>query len=207
MGKKEKIRRGYDELAETYAARRSESRREMAILDHFLDSLSEPTRILDAGCGQGTPILRRLSEKTTAVGLDFSRKQLRLAAETVSPALFVQGDMTMLPFRDGVFEAVTAYRSVIHVPLTDHQTVLDEFARVLSPGGRILLSEAPTEFERTNTDWLDNGVKMTWSMAGAETTRRQLQNAGFQITAEWDAPEMGGEADPKPPFFTARLDA
>lgn len=115
--------------------------------------------------------------------------------------------MTMLPFRDGVFEAVTAYRSVIHIPLTDHQTVLDEFARVLSPGGRVLLSESPTEFERTNTDWLDTGVKMPWSMAGAETTRKQLQNAGFRITAEWDAPEMGDEDDPKPPFFAARLDA
>lgn len=42
------------------------------------------------------------------------------------------GAMTILPFRDKVFGAVTASHSVILVPLADHQTVLDGFARVLS---------------------------------------------------------------------------
>lgn len=206
MSDKETIRRGYDELGETYAARRSEEDRELAVFEQFLDSLSAPIRILDAGCGQGTPVLKWLSEETTAIGVDFSRKQLRLAAKTVSPAVLVHGDMTGLPFRDNVFDAVIAYNSIIHIPLADHQTVLDEFARVLCSDGRVLLSEAPEKFERTTGDWLDCGTEMKWNMAGAEATCKQLQNAGFQITDEWNAQETGSEDTPRPPFFAARLD-
>ncbi|WP_137286929.1 class I SAM-dependent methyltransferase [Halorussus salinisoli] len=207
MTEKGTVRRGYDDLAETYAARRSEDERETTVLNEFLDALSEPTRILDAGCGQGTPVLRRLSEEATAIGVDFSREQLRLATETVPSASLVQGDMRMLPFRDGVFDAVTAYDSIIHVPLTDHQTVLDEFARVLAADGQLLLSEAPEEFERTNPDWLDSGVEMRWSMAGADATRTHLQRAGFRITNEWEPPDSTPEDGPSPPFFAARRDA
>lgn len=206
MGLEETVRQGYDELAERYAARCSEDERETAILDEFLDQLSDPTRVLDAGCGHGTPVLRRLSEETTAVGLDFSREQLRLASETVPVASLVHGDMTVLPFRADVFDAVTAYNSIIHVPLGEHQTVLDEFARVLSPGGRLLLSEAPEEFERTNADWLDSGVEMKWSMAGEDATRDHLRGSGFRITNEWEAPTPIPEDGPQPPFFAARLD-
>lgn len=206
MGDRETIRRGYDELAETYAASRSEDEREIAVLNEFLGSLSEPTRVLDAGCGQGTPILRRLEGDATAVGVDFSREQLRLAHEAVSVASLVQGDMTVLPFRDVAFDAVTAYNSIIHVPLGDHQTVIDEFARVLRSDGRLLLSEAPAEFERTTADWLDGDVEMRWRMAGAEATRDHLRNAGFCITNEWKAPEPSSVDDPEPPFFAARLE-
>lgn len=206
MDDKTAVRRGYDELAEVYAARRSHDDRELAALDEFLDSLSEPTRVLDAGCGQGTPVLRRVAEATTAVGVDFSRVQLELAAEAVPTALLVHGDMTALPFRDDAFDGVVAYDSVIHVPLADHQTVIDEFARVLRPGSRVLLSEAPEERRRTKSDWLDGDVEMTWHMAGAEATREQLRNAGFRIVTEWEPTDASAGDGPKPPFFAARLD-
>ncbi|WP_121820774.1 class I SAM-dependent methyltransferase [Halostella salina] len=206
MADRETVRRGYDELAEAYAANRSGDERERAILDAFLDSLADPTRVLDAGCGHGEPVLRRLSEGATAVGLDFAAGQLRLAADGVPAARLVQGDMTDLPFRADAFDAVTAVDSLIHVPLPDHQAVVDEFARVLRPGGRVLLSEAPAEFERTNPDWLGDGVEMTWHMAGAEATRDQLRAAGFRVESEWAAPETAADEPPKPPFFAAVLD-
>lgn len=206
MREKQAVRRGYDKLAETYAAKRTADDRELAILETFRDQLPDDARVLDAGCGQGTPILRRLTESATAIGLDFSRALLDVAAASVPTAPLVHGDMTVLPFRAGVFDAVVAVDSVIHVPLDDHQTVIDEFARVLRPGGRVLLSEAPEAFERTNPDWLDGDVEMTWQMAGASATRDQLRAAGFRLTDEWDAPEPTPEDGPKPPFFAARLD-
>lgn len=205
MNDKDVIRQGYDELAEVYAAKRSTDDREIAILETFLDSVPGSALILDAGCGQGTPILRRVSETTTTVGLDLSRSQLQIAADAVPSARLVQGDMTQLPFRSNAFDAITAYDSLIHVALNDHQTVLDEFARVLCSGGSLLLSEAPEERERTNPDWLDTGVEMRWSMAGAEATREQLRNAGFRVVNEWDAPKTP-EDEPKPLFFLAKFD-
>ncbi|WP_232686759.1 class I SAM-dependent methyltransferase [Halobacterium zhouii] len=207
MRDRQHVRRGYDELAGTYAEKRTADDRELTVLDQFLDD-STPERVLDAGCGPGTPILRQLSEETTAsaVGLDLSRELLRIAADAVSAAPLVHGDMTHLPFQDGAFDVVLAFDSVIHVPLGDHQTVIDEFARVLHPGGRILLSEAPEAFERSKADWLGGGVEMAWHMAGAETTREQFRAAGFRVTDEWEAPAVEPGENPKPPFFAARLE-
>jgi ubiquinone/menaquinone biosynthesis C-methylase UbiE len=206
MTDREAVRRGYDELAEAYADRRTADERKRSILTAFLDSLADPTRVLDAGCGHGDPVLRRLSEVTTAVGLDFAAGQLRLADDAAPAARLVQGDMTSLPFRADAFDAVTAVDSLIHVPLGDHQRVVDGFARVLRPGGRVLLSEARGTFERTNPDWLGEGVEMTWDMAGADATRDQLRAAGFRVERVWAAPETPADEPPKPPFFAAVLD-
>ncbi|MFB6140123.1 MAG: class I SAM-dependent methyltransferase [Halosimplex sp.] len=206
MDDRELVRRGYDEFAETYAERNASTERERAILDEFLDSIADPNRLLDAGCGHGTDLLRRTSESKAVVGLDISRAQLGLAPERVPDARFVHGDMTTLPFDEGAFDAVVAYRSLIHVPRPDHQRVLEEFARVLRPGGGVLLSEAPVEFDRETDDWLDAGGEMTWSTSGAEATRRHLRAAGFTVLREWGAPEPEAGEPPRPPFFAGRLD-
>lgn len=179
------VRRGYDEVAETYADRRSAGDRETALLEWVLDPHSAEARVLDAGCGQGTPVLRRLAGTADAVGVDFSGEQLRLAAGNAPGAALVRGDMTALPFRADAFDAAVAYHSLVHVPLADHPVVLAEFARVLRPGGRLLVSEGPGEWTGTNPDWLETGVEMQWAVAGAETTRHQLREAGFAVEREW----------------------
>lgn len=206
MVDKDAVRRGYDGVAETYATERSGGGRGMDILDRFLRPLSESARILDVGCGQGDPVLRRLSVSATAIGIDFSREQLALATENASGTSLVQGDMTNLPVGDGVVDAIIAYHSLIHVPLDEHRTVIDEFARILRPNGRLLLSEGPNEWSGTNPDWLDSGVEMQWDIAGAETTREQLQDAGFTLNDEWGIDETFAEDDEQWVFFAARLD-
>lgn len=201
------VRRGYEALAEEYAERRRVHDRELDVFDAFLDEAPVSAHVLDAGCGAGTPVLERLAaDAETAVGLDLSRALLDVAADAAPAARLVHGDMTALPFADDAFDAVLAVDAVIHVPLGDHQTVVDEFARVLRPDGRLLLSEAPEEFDRTNSDWLDAGVEMTWAMAGAAATRDHLRAAGFQLTDEWPAPETDPDEPLQPPFFAARLD-
>lgn len=206
MDHTEIVRRGYDEFAETYAALKSTDKRRVAILETFLQSLSNPTRVLDAGCGNGTPPLRRVTMDAQIMGLDFSYEQLHIARETEFTRLLVQADMTELPFQTGVFDAVTAFDSLIHIPLADHQTVLDEFARVLKPSGGVLLSEGPEEFERTTQNWLDSGGEMRWTMAGIEATKDRLREAGFTVTKKWDAPDSSEDKEPEPPFLAAHLD-
>ncbi|WP_200531920.1 class I SAM-dependent methyltransferase [Halorubrum sp. LN27] len=206
MVDKDAVRRGYDALAEAYAADRTEDGRGREVLSRFVRELPESARVLDAGCGQGSPVLRDLAATATAVGTDISRTQLRLAAENAPAAALAQGDIAALPFRDGAFDAVTAYHSLIHVPREQHREVVDEFARVLDEGGRLLCSEGPEEWTGTNPDWLDTGVEMQWHIAGAEATREHLRNAGFAVEREWgvdDSLEEGDDADWT--FFAARL--
>lgn len=206
MVDKNAVRRGYDGVAETYAAERSGDGHGSDILDQFLRLLPESARILDAGCGQGEPVLRKLSASATAIGVDFSRAQLELATENAPGASLLQGDMTRLPVRDNAFDAITTYHSLIHIPIDEHRTVIDEFARVLKPNGRLLLSEGPNEWSGTNPDWLDGGVEMQWNIAGAEATREQLQNAGFSISNEWGTNDAFAGEDEHWVFFSAELD-
>lgn len=203
MDGRNRVRRGYDTLADAYAERRTESDRERRILGAFLDGVADGARVLDAGCGQGTPVLRRLDAVAHAVGLDFSQEQLRLASDAVPRAALVQGDLTGLPFSRDAFDAVVASNAVIHVPVADHPRVFAEFARVLRPGGRLLVSEGEEAFERTNPDWLGEDREMTWHMAGVEATKEHLRDAGFEIGDVWEASETEAAT---PPFFAARLD-
>ncbi|MDS0297428.1 methyltransferase domain-containing protein [Halogeometricum sp. S1BR25-6] len=214
MVDKDAVRRSYDELADAYAAQRGEDGRDVAILSAFLETLPESPRVLDAGCGRGTPVLSRASAEGDAVGLDFSRAQLRAATENAPEASHVRGDMAALPFADDAFDAVVAYWSLIHLPAAEHPTVLDEFARVLRPGGRVLLSEGTTAWDGENPDWLDTGVSMEWSIAGAATTREHLRGAGFAVVDEWGtrsplAADRAEEAEDRTPwtFFAARLES
>ncbi len=207
MTDRDAVRRAYDELAGTYAAERSPADAELDLLADLLGRLDD-ARLLDAGCGQGTPVLAHAADAATAVGLDFSAEQLRLAAGTAPGAALVRGDLAALPFRDGAFDAVTAYHSLIHVPLDDHRTVVGEFARVLGPGGYVLLSEGHAEWIGSNPDWLGDDVEMQWSLAGVETTTAQLGSAGFEVLDERvAADELAEEDDAGKPFLLARLDA
>ncbi|MCU4753597.1 class I SAM-dependent methyltransferase [Halobacteria archaeon AArc-curdl1] len=185
MVSRERVRRAYDDLADVYAAQRAVDGPGMELLGEFVDTLEGPTRILDAGCGQGTPVLERLSESAMAVGLDFSREQLRLAADSVPGGALVQGDMTALPFESDSFDAGVAYWSLIHVPNATQPAVLEAFARVLRPGGRLLVCDGTTDWAGENPDWLDSGIEMSWDIAGAATTRDHLEAAGFAITDAW----------------------
>ena len=201
MVERDDIRRAYDELAETYATGRSETGEDTKILAEFLDAFPDGSRILDAGCGPGVPVLRRVNASATGYGLDFSRVQLKLAAENVPDAPLLQADVVHLPLDDDVVDGIVAYHSLIHVPTTDQQATISEFARILRPGGRLLLSAGPTEWTGANPDWLDSGVEMRWDIAGAEATRTHLRAAGFVLTDEWDVAE-----DEHWLFLAARLD-
>ncbi|MEM4780984.1 MAG: class I SAM-dependent methyltransferase, partial [Halalkalicoccus sp.] len=177
------VRRGYDVLAEAYAAERGGDPGDR--FSELLDRLPDQPRVLDAGCGNGRPVLDALDTTGSAVGLDLSEEQVRRATENVPTARVVQGDLSTLPFRGDRFDGVTAYHSLIHVPLAEHVTAIEEFARVLRPGGWVLLSEGSEEWTGSNPDWLDTGVEMHWSMAGPEATRGQLRAVGFEIVREW----------------------
>ncbi|WP_276299035.1 class I SAM-dependent methyltransferase [Halorussus lipolyticus] len=205
MVEKDAVRRGYDELAEEYAEQRPAEGRQMDLLGEFLEPVGESARLLDVGCGQGTPVLSRLAELGPAVGVDFSRSQLNLADEDVPEADLLQGDMTRLPVRDGAFDALTAYHSLIHVPHDEHQAVVDEFARVLRPGGRVLVSEGPNEWCGENPDWLDTGTEMQWHIAGADATRDHLRNAGFTVEDEWGTTDEFADEEERWVYFSAQL--
>jgi ubiquinone/menaquinone biosynthesis C-methylase UbiE len=209
MVDKRTVRRSYDALADAYAAERADDGPEMSLLDDLLDDLPAGARVLDAGCGNGEPVLRTVAAEAEPVGVDVSHEQLRRTAANVPSAAVTQGDMAALPLRDDSVDAVVAFWSLIHVPFAEHAAVAAEFARVVRPGGRALVCEGTSPWEGENPDWLDGGAPMEWNMAGAEATRTQLADAGFTVEATRGVPDSLA-ADPDEPdpwtFLLARLD-
>jgi SAM-dependent methyltransferase len=97
---------------------------------------ARPPRILDAGCGTGNN-LRHLEAFGPALGVDLSAEALRFCrTRGVKVAC---AEILALPFPDGAFDCVTSFDVIYHRWVTDDRAALREMARVLRPGGRLLL--------------------------------------------------------------------
>ncbi|EMA26064.1 MULTISPECIES: class I SAM-dependent methyltransferase [Haloarcula] len=193
------VRRAWDSVSETYAERRDPSGSDAALLDDLLERLPETPTVLDVGCGDGARTLANLP--SNSVGLDFSRVGLDLAAETVPDSRLVQGDMTALPIATDGVDAVTAYHAVFHVQRDQHPEVYREFARVLRPGGTVLMTLPSGQFETVRRGWM--GGSMFFSAPGRRTTLDQLADAGFSETETVTATDpLGSDSE----FVFATLD-
>ena len=105
--------------------------------------------VLDVGSGAGQilgHLIREAAPDARLVAFDLSDRMLRrsrrrMAAKSDDAGRdepgYVAGDMLRMPFADGAFDCVTAGWVLEH--LTDPAPGLAEMARVLRPGGRLLL--------------------------------------------------------------------
>jgi len=93
-------------------------------------------RALDLACGTGDIAFAAAAKGARVVGLDLTHRMLQLAAQKSRAAEFVTGDMTSLPFPSQTFDLVTTGYGLRNVP--DLNLAIDEIARVLRPGGRLL---------------------------------------------------------------------
>ncbi|WP_323675707.1 class I SAM-dependent methyltransferase [Halorubellus sp. PRR65] len=178
------VRRAWDAVAETYAESRDPTGNDADLVEELREYLPDDPVVLDVGCGDGARTLANLP--ADAIGVDVSRRALELASETVPAARLLQGDMTNLPLVDDSVDAITAYHAVFHVARDDHPEVYREFARVLKPGGYLLMTLPTGRFETVREDWM--GGRMFFSAPGERATVDQLEAAGFgdvhRVTAD-----------------------
>lgn len=103
-------------------------------------------KLLDAGCGWGGSSIWLARERgAQCTGITLEPAQAGIAAmmarkrRVAARARFAQADFTRLPFADASFDVVWAVESVCHAP--DKGAFLREAARVLVPGGRLVLAD------------------------------------------------------------------
>jgi len=97
-------------------------------------------RALDLGCGVGHTLRRIAPLVAFAVGADATLEMLqagRASVVSAPNAAFAQSDATALPFADASFDLVTCRLAAHH--FTDAAGAFREVARVLRPGGRLVL--------------------------------------------------------------------
>jgi SAM-dependent methyltransferase len=144
----------------------------LGLLRHHFDG-ERPRRVLDLGCGVGGFLsgLAELGERVLPTDVD--RASLALCRERGFPG--VVSDGYALPFADASFELVCLFDALEHIP--DEHRALAEVARVLAPGGRVVLSVPAYQFLYANNDRVARHCRRYTR----STLRRAIVAAGFTL--------------------------
>jgi ubiquinone/menaquinone biosynthesis C-methylase UbiE len=143
---------------------------------------SAPIRLhVDLGTGTGAVLRRFASRAQQSVGIDSSRDMLAIArvsleAAGVRHAQVRHGEIYALPFPDGFADFVTIHQ-VLHF-LEDPARALAEAARILTPGGRLLIVDfAPHELDELRAEHAHRRLGIA-----AEHMAQWLTRAGLSLT-------------------------
>jgi len=116
----------------------------LSVVRSVIPSL-EGTKILDVGCGAGGLAKTLAAEGAQVTGIDPNPKAVLDARNLVPAASFEQASAEALPFEDGAFDAVLIVNALHHVPLGAMDRSLAEAARVIRPGGLLIVMEPLAE--------------------------------------------------------------
>jgi len=101
-----------------------------------LGSGGRPLRLLDAGCGTGYNLVL-LARYGRAVGIDLATEALAFCRGRGVKA--ARASLLALPFAEAVFDVVVSFDVIYHAWVTDDRAAVAEMARVLRPGGLLLV--------------------------------------------------------------------
>ena len=122
---------------------------------------------LDVGCGEGR-FCRRLRELGIApTGIDPTGALLAVARERDPSGDYRQGRAEDLPFPDRSFDLTVSY--VTLVDIDGYEAAIGEMARVLRPGGTLLVANLAGHSSATPRDWPEG--EAGW-VRGADGSRR-----------------------------------
>jgi ubiquinone/menaquinone biosynthesis C-methylase UbiE len=181
--RKQTVEAGYDELAPRFGewAARVEGDPWERFLSELAGRLERGASVLDLGCGNGRKIAR-LANRFDVTGVDISEEQLRLARAEIPDAEFVHADLAELDLPAESYDAVTALYSISHVPREEHAALFGKIARWLRSGGLFVASLSANGTDDWTEEWL--GVEMFFSGFDADTNRRLVREAGFELVVD-----------------------
>jgi SAM-dependent methyltransferase len=97
---------------------------------------------LDAGCGQGWYLKEMLLHSYKMKAIDYSEKQVEYAKNYCNYNKIYTASITELPFKNNEFDFIYTINVLHHLESKESQKkALDEFYRVLRPGGRLIIHE------------------------------------------------------------------
>lgn len=172
---------GYDAIGETFAAWRrrivGDPRDEWA--EELVARLDDGARVLELGCGSGSPETRRLAQRFAVTGVDISPRQVERARAAIPEASFMVADLTELALPPASYEAVVSFYVFNHVPRDLLAPLLGRIRDWLVPGGWLLSAFGVSDLESWTGNWL--GAPTFFSSFPAEVNSRLVREAGFTL--------------------------
>jgi SAM-dependent methyltransferase len=197
----EDIRATYDTVAIEYAAEYEhdldDKVLDRALLTAFTELVRRNTdvvtpRVGDLGCGPGHEARHLVGLGLAVDGVDLSPRMIDEATRRHGelPGLrFQVGSLLALPFADADLAGAIAIYSIIHLDRAGRQQACRELARVVTPGGTVLLSVHtsadgfPPGSVRRMDSWWGHSVQLDGYFLDADEVAADLGAAGLDITA------------------------
>jgi SAM-dependent methyltransferase len=191
----------YAQLVGTEISPAIEGLTDRALLDAFARSVSGRAGrpVADIGCGPGRVAAFLATRAVDVVGVDLSPAMLAVA-RAAHPAIgFAAGRLTDLPFPDRALAGAVCWYSIINTPPDDLAAVGAELARVLAPGGRLLVGfQAGTGEAVHHTQAYGRDVALTSYRHAPDVVADRLTAAGLRVHARvLREPEHAHESSPQ----------
>jgi len=162
-----------------------------------LAQLQPNETVLDVGCGTGTLALvarQRVGPTGRVYGIDPSAQLLararRKAARRGLEINFQPGVIEQIPFPDRSFDVVLSTLMMHHLPDDLKRQGLAEIARVLKPGGRLLV----VDFKRPEERHSQPARPVDSRNSGIQDQPALMKEAGFSQVETGEIPFRGGLA-------------
>lgn len=152
---------------------------DFAMISEFLPLLSDNPEILDLGCGSCSVSerIRKIIPGSSIVGIDICMPILQQSSEPC-----IQGDATLLPFKDESFEFILAAAAFHHFP--NIAKTLSESYRCLRDGG-ILLAYEPNRYHPQRFVMMTSPLRHIFYKSGDNAIspfsfKRKFERTGFR---------------------------
>jgi cyclopropane fatty-acyl-phospholipid synthase-like methyltransferase len=172
---------GYDAIGDAFAAWQDgivgDPRHEWT--NELVVRLPDGARVLELGCGAGSPDTKELAKPFTVTGVDISPRQIERARAEIPEAEFVCVDLTELELPPASYDAVVSFYVFNHVPRDLLAPLLVRIHGWLVTGGWFLTAFGVSDLESWTGDWL--GAPTFFSSFPAKTNSRLVREAGFAV--------------------------
>jgi SAM-dependent methyltransferase len=196
-------RAAYDTVAADYAELLRDSLAssiwDRAMLDAFAELVGATGQVGDLGCGPGRITGYLASRGLDVFGVDLSPGMVEVARREYPGLKSEVGSLLALELADESLAGALAWYSIIHTPPARLPEVCTELARVLVPGGVLLLAfQVGDEVRHIEEGYGHTGLSFDAYRLRPELIERLLADAGFSVESRLiRAPEPPHEKTPQ----------
>lgn len=172
------VKTSYNRISDQWYEFRSKTKVNKCIVD-FAKDLKPNSKVLDVGCGTGSPIASYLSQQGFLVtGIDIAEEMIKKAQQlNLSNATFLVEDI--LNFKsDEKYDAVIAFDSIWHIAHNKQKKIYEIISSLMAPSGLFLFTHGKRDSEITSKMW---GEPFYHSALDWEDVQQLLKKNGFEI--------------------------